>query len=85
VKATAPLGDNPVAVNKHIIAVSLLCFHEYYQLSVCAKLCDGGYSTNLCVHRGVCFRQVHILFQSEFSRKCDLVLPHSVSSIFSFA
>jgi len=36
------------------------------------------------IHHAVGLRQVHSLFQSQFSTQCDLVLPMSISSILSY-
>ena len=39
---------------------------------------------HIIIHSAVCLRQVHNVFQSEFSTDCDLVLPLSVYSILCF-
>jgi hypothetical protein len=42
------------------------------------------FAMSFVIHSAVVLRQVHSLFQSEFSTERDLALPVSVSSILSF-
>lgn len=44
--------------------------------------CQLGYHHHHHLH--IVLRQLYRLFQREFSRQCDVVLPVTVSSIFSF-
>jgi hypothetical protein len=48
------------------------------------KYTVNSFMWSIILHSVVCLKQVHNIFQSEFSTVCDLVLPLSVSSILSF-
>jgi hypothetical protein len=69
--------DQAISTNFNIIHV--LCSKTYLTKTTLANF-------TLFIHSfcSLSYRQVRSLFQSEISKRCDLVLPLSISSIFSF-
>ena len=60
-------------INQYLFTIRATCFDFLVKPS----------SGQICFLLSV-LRQVHSLFQSQFSKQCDLVLPRSIFSILSF-
>ena len=64
-----------------VIKLLVLAFSWRWTLKM--TTCNKQISTKV-IHFIVCLRQVHSLFQNEFSTECDLIFSLSVFSIDSF-